>query len=537
MDKTTLSEKQKKKIIIIAAIVLLLIIILLFFLLHKKTYEITFDSNGGTDIASVKVRDGDKLEKPDDPTREGYIFEGWYYLDELYDFEKPVKSDMTLKAEWAEQGTAEITGIQLDVTELTIAPDGTAVLVATLQPEDAKQVKLIWTSSDESILTVDENGNIKALKEGTATITVTTEDGKFSASCKVVVSNESVAVERVEISGAQEVNVGETIKLNATIYPDNATNKELIWKSSNSYVAKVDKNGNVTGLKAGKVTITVKTVDGGYEAKYTITVKSESNNSNPSTQSNIEPSSVNISGARDMTVGETGKLNATISPNNANSKTRLTWSSSNSNVVTVDSNGNIKAVGEGSATITVTTENGKTTSVTINVKSNIVHVTDITITGPKTVYVGESIKINATVSPSNATNSKITWSVDKTSIATIDQNGNLKGVSSGTVIVTATADGVSKTYTVTVNVKEAVYELHLTPMVMGATNSVTQYSYKITKDGANFTEYIAFNFGGRDIGPVAGGTIDVDTVTNNKATTVKLTLQDGTTKQAKVVKH
>ena len=179
-------KKKKKRIIIIVLILLLLLLLLISFLvLHKKEYEITFDTNGGSEIASVKVKENDKIQAPEDPTKEGYVFAGWYYQDELYDFNTPVKCDMTLKAEWFEDGDAEVEGVELNATQLSIAPDGTAELIATLLPENAKYVKLIWSSSDESIATVDENGNIKALREGTVTVTVTTEDGKYTASCTV----------------------------------------------------------------------------------------------------------------------------------------------------------------------------------------------------------------------------------------------------------------------------------------------------------------------------------------------------------------
>ena len=308
-----LSETDKEKRIKIAsiiAIILLLLIISLFLLLYKKTYQITFNSNGGSEVASVKVKDGDKLEEPDDPTKEGYIFAGWYYLDELYDFELPVKSDMTLEAEWAVAGNAEVEGIILNVTNLNLAPNGTALLVATLQPEDAKPVKLIWTSSDETIATVDENGNVKALKEGTVTITVTTEDGKYSASCEVKVSKEVASY---------------TVTENAN-------------SSSNS-----NSNNNTPSTPSTPTTPSNPSIP-----------------DTPTTPSTIEPSGVSISGAKDIVVGDTGKLTATITPSDANSKTGLKWSSSNSSVVTVDQNGNIKAVGIGSAIITVTTENGKT---------------------------------------------------------------------------------------------------------------------------------------------------------------------------------
>ncbi len=328
------TDKEKiKKIAIIIAIILLLLIILLFFLLYKKTYEVTFDSNGGSEVASVKVKENDKVEEPEDPTREGYTFVGWYYLDELYDFDLPVKYDMTLKAEWEEQGDAEVEGISLNATDLTLALDGTANLVATLQPEDAKQVKLIWTSSDESIATVDENGNVKALKEGTVTITVKTEDEKYTASCTITISKET---EEVTTEGTEEGNAGETAQTNTS---DN--NKKPSTSSTPSNPSSPSTQVNPS---------------------------TPSTPNTPSTPSTIEPSSVSISGANSVTEGSSIYLTATVYPTNATNK-NVTWSSNNTGVATVDQSGRVTGIRAGTVTITVTTSNGRTATYTVTVNA------------------------------------------------------------------------------------------------------------------------------------------------------------------------
>ena len=374
-------QNSKKHVIIILLILLFIFLILMcFWLFSRKMYEVTFDSDGGTEIASVKVKENDKVEKPDDPTKDGYLFAGWYYLDELYDFETPVKQDITLKAKWTE--LIELEGMSLNTTELTLAPDGTAVLIPVLQPENANNVELIWTSSDESIATVDENGNIKAIKEGTVTITVKTADGKYIASCIVKVSKETIKVEGVTISGSKEVNIGGTINLTAKVTPDNATNKDVSWSSSNPSVAKVDQNGNVTGIKAGKVTITVTTADGGHKATYDITVKAGSNNTNnsqpakkPSNQqksTTVHVTNVSISGATQVKVGQSIQLTANVSPSNATNK-GVSWSSSNSGVAIVDSSGRVTGKSDGTVVITVTTaDGGHKATYTVTVSSSYV---------------------------------------------------------------------------------------------------------------------------------------------------------------------
>ena len=487
-----LSEKSKRNLVI-CVIILLLIILSLFLIFSKKEYVVTFDTDGGNEIASVKVKENDKVKEPENPIKEGFTFTGWYYNEELYNFDTPVKQDITLKANWEEN--VEIEGIELNLTTLSLSPDGTATLVASLLPENAKQVKLIWTSSDENIVTVDENGNIKGIKEGTATITVKTEDEKFTASCTVTITNDIVKVEGVQISGAKEVKVGNTIKLTAQVTPDNASNKSVIWSSSNSYIAKVDQNGNVKGLKAGTVTITVETVDGSYKATYTVTVKANNdvqtqvqNNNLTTTQPNpkpensptpseptnpegsenqgeskpqqevIRPNKITINNVKNetnLTVGDTLKLTATITPTNANVDTGLIWNSSNTSVATIDSNGNVKAVGAGTTTITVTTQNNVSASVTINVKEKeakyVVTVTPLkTVTGINQYEFNGVTKNGSTFTDFNyiPLGSARIKATNKTISSNLLNNGNLKSLSivlnNGTTVTATIAYNAEK---------------------------------------------------------------------------------------------
>lgn len=473
------NEKKKKVIfIIIAIIVLLAIILTLVLLLKPKYYEITFDSNGGSKVESIKVKEKDRIKQPDDPTKEGYDFAGWYYKEELYDFDMPVKSDMTLKAEWEEESKVEVEGVKLNITELSLSPDGKAVLKATLIPENAKKVKLIWSSSDESIATVDKNGNIKALKEGEVTITVKTEDGKYSASCKVTISKSVVNAESVSISGANQVEAGKTVKLTATVKPDNATNKNVIWSSSNPNVARVDANGNVTGLRAGTVTITVTTVDGGHKATYTVTVKASNNQAANNTPAPApqpqQPSTPQPSNPQ---------------PSNPQPQQPTT-----------------------------------------------VPVTSVSIGGSNQVTVGQNIQLTANISPANATNKAVTWSSDNQSIATVNAStGLVTGKTPGTVHITVTtADGGhTDTYTVTVKDIEHNYIIYLSPASMAGTGAVTQYTFSVTRDGQPFTGYVGFQYGSRVIGPNAG-TINAPSIDRSIKST-NIYLSDGTTKTATVI--
>lgn len=349
-------NKNKKILIGISSAVIVLVAIVLFVLLGRNTeYTVTFDSNGGSLVDSVTVKKNDLLEKPEDPTRENYVFAGWYYNDELYNFNAPVKCDMTLVAKW--MGTLEITGIRLDRTKLTLGVGEKTKFIATIMPENTKEESLIWSSSNPDVVSVDQNGNITALKPGTVTITVMTKDGKHKTVAEVTVKQEIVKVTGISLNKTRlEMNVYDTSVLVATVTPNNATDKGVKWSSSNSSVASVDASGRVTARSAGTATITVTTNDGNYTATCTVIVSSVG-----ATGVSLNKSSLNLY------VGDGDTLVATVTPNNATNK-GVKWSSSNTNVATVDDSGRVTAQGVGTAVITVTTDDGNhTASCTVTV--------------------------------------------------------------------------------------------------------------------------------------------------------------------------
>lgn len=176
--------KDKKTIIgIVVGLIILIIIILLLRGCTREEYTIKFDTDGGSIIESIKVKENDKIEKPSDPTKEGYDFAGWYYNDKKFDFNTKVKKNMTLKAKWKSDGT----GIVLKDTDLEITVDDELTLEIEKLLKGLKKEDLIWESSDGSIVTVDKDGKIKALKAGKVTITVKTKDGERKATVTVTV--------------------------------------------------------------------------------------------------------------------------------------------------------------------------------------------------------------------------------------------------------------------------------------------------------------------------------------------------------------
>ena len=149
----------------------------------KKEYTVNFDTDGGNTIASVKVYENEKVLKPNNPTRDGYIFVKWQCDGEDYSFNTEVNKNITLVAIWKKEAKVESVTLSENEKELTIGED--FKLTATISPSDALNQEIIWTSSDESIATVSDDGLVTAVKDGEIVITATV-DG-VSSTCKVTI--------------------------------------------------------------------------------------------------------------------------------------------------------------------------------------------------------------------------------------------------------------------------------------------------------------------------------------------------------------
>ena len=254
-----------------------------------------------------------------------------------------------------------VTSVTLDKTDLTLDVNDTEKLTATVNPNDATNKTVTWKSDKPEIVEVDSNGNVTAKAAGTATITATA-DGK-SASCKVTVNGQpaTVPVQSVGLNTNKvELSVGEENKLVATVTPEAAANRDVTWNSSKPAVATVDSTGKVVAQAPGTTTITVTTVDGNKTATCEVTVKE--------TPVAVTGVGLNTNDLK-LSAGEGNQLVVTITPQHATNP-KVTWKSSASEVATVDANGKVIAQAPGTATITVTTEDGqKTAACTVTVLS------------------------------------------------------------------------------------------------------------------------------------------------------------------------
>ena len=352
---------------------------------------------------------------------------------------------MALLATGCDNGSSEpepiaVESVTLNVTTLTLTLSHykTEKLTATVKPDNAADKTVVWVSSALAVATVGEDGTVTARAEGTATITALA--GGKTATCAVTVKPKPVVVESVTLNETTLMLAhGAKGKLTATVLPENADDKTVVWSSSDLAVATVSDDGTVTAVKVGTATITATTRDGGKTATCKVTV-----NPMPVDSITLNPTTLTL------TRGETGKLTATVTPDNADNKT-VTWSSSDASVATVDNDGTVTAVKVGTATITATTRDGdKTATCTITVSS--ISVESIELDRETLALTrGETGKLTATVTPDNADDKTVLWSSSNASVATVDGNGTVTAVSKGTATITAQAGGKTATCAVTVN--------------------------------------------------------------------------------------
>lgn len=284
---------------------------------------------------------------------------------------------------------------------ITLQPGEEVTLTASIEPENSTTRKAEWSSDNSSIATVTATGKVKAIAVGTAIITAKAEDKV--ATCRIDVTEEIIEAEDIVISptGAQTLQPGEELQLTATISPENATNKSVIWSSDDRDIAMVDATGLVKAIDEGVAIITASI--GKLTATCKLTVAREI----------IEVTSVEITpeGPITITEGEELQLTATVAPENATNK-EVTWSSSDKTIATVSETGLVTAIAAGEATITASAGT-MSASVEVTIENVYVAVTDI-ITNVEgdmlKLHWGETFQLELSVVPENATEQTIDYS-------------------------------------------------------------------------------------------------------------------------------
>ena len=332
-----------------------------------------------------------------------------------------------------------VSGISLSKSSASMyVGDSPLALTAAITPSNASDKSVVWSSSDASVASVTAGSGLDAtvtpVAAGTATITVSTQDGKFSASCVLTVMQH---VTGVSISKSSlTLYTGQTETLSAQVKPDDATDTRLTWSSSDKTVATVA-NGKVTALKAGSTQIRVTSFEGGFQDVCNLTVKQHA------TGLDLSASTLTIY------LGQTVTMTATVLPSDASDKS-VTWTSSNSDIVSVTQNGSVIANAMGEAEITATSNDGGfSKSCKVTVIEPLVPATSLTLT-PKTMSlnIGESGSLELQILP-NDCNEILEWESSDPSVATVNA-GDIKALAAGTTTITVRGSNTSASATVTV---------------------------------------------------------------------------------------
>ncbi len=322
-----------------------------------------------------------------------------------------------------------VVNVEISPAQIEILRGSKYPLVIEFTPFRPDNMNVMWVSSDNSIVTVDDKGVITGVKGGQAAVSVISEDGIKVASCTVTV-REPVTSIQLDVHRVTTSLLTGTYQLTYTIEPKGeGVNRDVTWTSSAPDIATVSENGLVTFLKPGKATIVVKTIDGGISGNLIDTCEFYINN--PVTSVDLDYTDITLK------MGEEFRLTALVLPEDASDKTVL-WSSSDTNVATVNENGMVTAVNSGSATILCkSADSGETSMCNVTVYQPV---TGVTISNESmTVRKGQEFWLNATCQPENAMNKLIIWSSSDTSIATVDKNGKVTAVEPGDCVITATS--------------------------------------------------------------------------------------------------
>ena len=315
-------------------------------------------------------------------------------------------------------------------------------------PKDAGSRKITLTSENPGILQV-KSGSITGQMPGETILTASSD-----ANPEVFVRYRVLVVQPAKKltvkASADSVTVGGRITLSASVSPDNATVKQVVWSSADEKIVRVDQDGVVTGISRGNGRIIATAADGsGVRANISVKVVQK-------------PEGLSLS-SREVTV-DTGRntlVRATVMPKNADSK-KVRWSSSDERVATVSKDGRITGVMPGTCTVTCVSEAADSVSaaVTVHVQQPVKKLSfwdKSAIT-----YDGETLQLRWTTEPANATNPGVKFTSSNEKVATVDRNGIVTGISRGQVYINAvTTDGSNRKARIQVKVGQHVRGVHM----------------------------------------------------------------------------
>lgn len=324
----------------------------------------------------------------------------------------------------------------LDPESASIYVGDTLQIMAVFDPEDATYQTVTWSSTNEDVATVDENGLVTGESEGEVSISAVYKDPYTGdvwepLYCRIQVLKPLVPVTGIQVNPKeQNIFIGGSFQLQAAVQPEDASDQSVTYQSSDTDVATVDEKGIVTGVASGSAVIICRTVEGGFVDTCNVTVTSEV--------------SISLSPTyRELAIDHTFKLQKTILPEKY-ADLPVTWDSTDYYVADVDSDGVVTGIDKGTCTITCTVDDyNVVASCTVKVAK-----LKTTISLNKTnirIGVGETYKLKATTS-SNGTKQKpgVKWKTSNKKIATVGSKGRVRAKKLGYATITATVQDATK---------------------------------------------------------------------------------------------
>ncbi len=332
-------------------------------------------------------------------------------------------------------------GVRIDAEDTLELKVGEKIKLSVINLETEMQtLNVMWSSDNPTVASVTQTGEVNALSEGNAVLTVSTLDGKYTDTCTV---NVSLTLNGVKLNYEDyDMEIGDTLLLVPTLDPLNFEGVTYTWMSSVPSVASVDENGRVTAHTLGSTSIMVETAPGEFTAICNITV-------GKNIQSiELRPETL------EMYKGVSVKLSYEIFPSDATA--RLFWTTSDPSVAVVNSGGVVTAKGSGVAEIKVSTASGLECTCTVTVISSLDR---IEFNIEKTVLKkGETKNLRVTFFPSDATNKNLIWSSSDPSVAEY-RDGKIYALSNGSAVITAVAEDGTATASCTVMINNTLEEL------------------------------------------------------------------------------
>lgn len=321
-----------------------------------------------------------------------------------------------------------VSSLKLDQNNVVLRPKESVQLQENIQPANATDKSVVWKSSDSAVASVDEKGRVTALKNGTTVISAVMKNG-LRAECRITVK---IAVDYVQLDSTyKDVYVTQTGQLNATVYPEDATNKKVKWRSTNTSVVSVDQTGHYKALKSGFAYIYATSEDNEHIERFC-----EINVNVPPVEVNIQESSLNLKR------GQSYQLNYTAySPTGVD--VAFKWESVDPKIASVNQKGVITALREGVISITLNSSYYNGGDMVLVTVTNPVSALKMNKTSAN-MTKGSYLQLSASVSPSDASNKGLTWTSSNKNILTVSSSGKVYAKGFGTATITAQAKDGSK---------------------------------------------------------------------------------------------